>query len=204
MFMIYFQSKENKQNPQTNRYIFLGIRGSKRDAALYVHRKQQIKYPTRDSYQRLPQEDLLNRLPRHAQFFYTLCCNFPCVSKSASSRTFNSRNGQHSILENLFLAHKTVLSFLFQLSLVLSLILEEGGVVQSRFIGTFLHHTVDKLLRSQLVYKNEILSPSLSSMLLGLAPPAVNSQGPAVGKTKQVSYAFWAWSFVGGQRETIT
>lgn len=73
-----------------------------------------------------------------------------------------------------FLAHKTVLSFSFSFLPVLSLLLEEGGGLQSRFIGTFLHLTDDKLLRSHLVYKNEIQGPSPSSMRPGRAPAAGN------------------------------
>lgn len=41
-------------------------------------------------------------------------------------------------------------------------------------------------------------SPSLSSMLLGPAPAAVNGWGPALGNTKQIPYTFRTWSFVGG------
>ena len=96
------------------------------------------------------------------------------------------------------LAHRTVLSFPFLLSLVVSLIPEEGGDLQSHFIGTFLHHTDNKLLRSHLVHKNEIHSPSPSSMLLGLTPAAVHGCSPVVRKTKQIPYTFWTWSFVGG------
>ena len=100
--------------------------------------------------------------------------------------------------KQMLLAHKTVLSFPFSLSLVVSLILEEGGDLQSHFIGAFLHHTDDKLLRSHLVHKNEVHSSSPSSMLLGLTPAAVHGYSPVVRKTKQIPYTFWTWSFVGG------
>lgn len=43
--------------------------------------------------------------------------------------------------------------FHFRFFLVVSLILEEGEIYKSHFIGTFLHHTDNKLLRSHLVHK---------------------------------------------------
>lgn len=120
---------------------------------------------------------------------------FPTFQIQYLQRRLVQEIGQDLILEDMhFQLSKLCCHFSFSFLYVFSLILEEGGDLQSHFIGTFLHHTDDKLLRSHLVYKNEIQGPSPSSMRPGLAPAAVSGQGPAVGKTKQIPYTFQAWS----------